>query len=300
MRVNDPRRRRSSPGGIRSRGHSEKRLLDPITRKIQGGPFRVRVVGDLHVGSEWGLWPPGVVDDNGREYPQNAAQKYLWDCWTHLWSTAPAPDLVVVNGDLIDGPKWTNRLDMSLTTTSLDLQQRALVHVLRAAVAERPWYCVAGTQYHEPERLGVVAAYLGANKGPNGEQVLDELYYRARGKLLEVRHHPGGGSVLYRGTTLNRELILSILAAHRGKTPLPDVVVYGHLHAYAMYQDYGITVVLCPAWQLQTRYARMKNPKRWVPDIGCVDIVLTEDEVPRVEAYLYQTPVPVTVHGDTT
>lgn len=263
--------------------------------------LRIRVVSDLHVGSEWGLWPPSAVDDNGREYPQNAGQRYLWECWQHLWTNAPEPDLVVVNGDLIDGPDWRTRRSLSLTTPSLDLQQRALVEVLGPFVRGRPWYCVAGTEYHEPERLGVVAMLLGAQRGPAGEQVLDELHYPAFGQLLEFRHHPSGADTLYRGTALNRELIWSILEGYRTKARVPDVIVCSHNHVYSMYQECGITVVLCPGWQLQTRWARMRRRKKWVPDLGAVDVVVVPDEVPRVEAYRYElptTPVARPVHQE--
>jgi hypothetical protein len=41
----------------------------------------ILVIGDLHVGSIYGVLPPDFVSSDGAEKPQNAAQKYLWDCW---------------------------------------------------------------------------------------------------------------------------------------------------------------------------------------------------------------------------
>lgn len=250
---------------------------------------RVRIVSDLHVGSEVGLWPPGMVDDNGRQYPQNPAQRYLWECWTHLWANAPEPDLVVVNGDLVEGPDRRTRQSLTLTSTSMDLQQQALLEVLRLAVQPDRWYCVRGSPYHEPERLGVVAKTLGARTHA-GRLVPAIVNIELQGWRLHFRHHPGSRRPQYRGTALDRALMLMAVAAYQRKLPRADVVVLSHLHQYGLYQHCGATAVLTPAWQLQTEYAQLRDPIAWLPDIGAVDIVLQPGELPWVEPIMYATP----------
>lgn len=252
-------------------------------------PYRIRVVSDLHVGSSVGLWPPGMVDDDGRKYPQNKWQRYLWRCWVHLWTNAPAPDLVVANGDLIDGPDRRGSYSSGSVTASLDLQQLALVEVLRLATKPGRWYCIRGTAYHEPDRLGLVAELLGARKTRAAELVPQELYYRRYGHTIEFRHHPSGHATLYRGTSLNREIVRVILAAYRRKAPDARLVVTSHEHQYGMLQDCETTAVSTPAWQLRSPYAHRMG-KRYLPDIGAVDILLQPDEVPWVEPRLYDLP----------
>lgn len=90
--------------------------------------YRVRIVSDLHVGSEWGLWPPGVAE-SGRSFPQNVGQRWLWRQWVRAWESAPRPDALVLNGDLIDGPQ-ARALGRGTMSSDLDLQQRALLRVL--------------------------------------------------------------------------------------------------------------------------------------------------------------------------
>jgi hypothetical protein len=251
---------------------------------------RIRIHADLHVGSKWGLWPPGVTDDDGQAYPQSAAQELLWHWWLRIAQEAPRPDLVVLNGDLLDGPGWRGAPG-DLLTGSMDLQQRALVEVLRPVVRPGTWYCVAGTQYHEPDRLGVVAEALGAAPGPNGERVLDHLWLECRGLRILCMHHPDGRG-WYQGTGMDRDAMLAVLQASLGRMPLPDVIVESHLHMHAYAYVHRRLVVRTPGWQLQTRYARARAPFRWLPDIGCVDIVLRDGEPPVVEPYLFQLPLP--------
>ena len=38
----------------------------------------ILVIGDVHVGSMYGLLPPDFVSCDGAEKPQNEGQKYLW------------------------------------------------------------------------------------------------------------------------------------------------------------------------------------------------------------------------------
>jgi hypothetical protein len=231
-----------------------------------------------------------VVDDDGQEYPQNPIQRYLWECWLAV-QELPGPDVVILLGDLIDGPQY--RPPGGAVTRSLDLQQRALIEVLGPVVRGRVWYCIAGTSYHEPDRLGLVAQLLGAQRGALGEWVLDELYLPVSRWLLEARHHPDGHGALYRGTTMDRESMLTVLLAAKGKAHPSDVIVTAHRHQYALFQAMGLTVVAAPGWQAQTRYAKQRGPKRWVPDIGCVDIEFDEDlGIPIVRPVLFTPPLP--------
>lgn len=253
-------------------------------------PTRLRVLSDLHVGSVWGLWPPGVRDDDGRDYPQNPAQQYLWQAWAWLRDSAPQPDYVVLNGDLYDGPAW--RLPGEAVSSSLDLQQRALVEVLRNVVRPGRWWAVAGTPYHEPERVGVVAELLGARRGPAGQLVHDQLYLRLEGLLLEVSHHPDGGPALYRAGLMEREGIWALFRAAQRQAHRPDVIVHSHNHQYLCLQQPGLTIVSTPGWQLQTRYALRRRAKAWLPTIGAVDLLLEEGEQPVVQPHLFDNPLP--------
>jgi hypothetical protein len=44
----------------------------------RNGTKNILVLGDVHVGSIYGLLPPDFVSSDGGEKPQNDGQKYLW------------------------------------------------------------------------------------------------------------------------------------------------------------------------------------------------------------------------------
>src|SRR5437763_16751146 len=69
------------------------------------GTRNILVIGDVHVGSIYGLLPPDFVSSDGSEKPQNAGQEYLWRCWQDMKRRAAkfTIDSVVINGDLIEG-----------------------------------------------------------------------------------------------------------------------------------------------------------------------------------------------------
>lgn len=247
---------------------------------------RIRVLADLHVGSHWGLWPPGLRYE-GRKYPQTDAQEYLWECWEHMLSTADSVDVWVVNGDILEGAQ-PRAAGVGTMSTELDLQQVAALEVLRPAVEGRRWYCVTGTRYHEP-RLTVIAQMLGVRGG----RVRITLRLRCMGKLLEFRHHPDAGSgALYYASILERDIRTSLLRAATGQAHKPQVIVVSHRHEYVSVQVFGTTMVMTPCWQMQTEWAEMKRPKSWIPTLGYVDIVLSDDEhFPHVLPYTYSNPL---------
>src|SRR5438128_419235 len=136
----------------------------------------ILVLGDLHIGSMYGLLPPDFVSCDGSERPQNEGQKYLWECWEDLKRRAAkfSIDSVVVNGDVIEG-KQPKQKASELTLVAPNDQEAAAVFLLRDlrnwieknTGREVPFYFIQGTEYHEgrgAEELESVAARVqGAN-----------------------------------------------------------------------------------------------------------------------------------------
>jgi len=58
------------------------------------------VIGDLNIGSMYGLLPRDFISCDGAEKPQNEGQKCLWECWNDLKRSATgfSIDCVVENG----------------------------------------------------------------------------------------------------------------------------------------------------------------------------------------------------------
>lgn len=259
-------------------------------------PFRIRVVGDLHVGSDYGLWPPKFTwGEPERSYPQNRLQRWLWACWEDMIKNYAPPDLLIVNGDLIDGEQ---RKDAGRNTMSpdIDLQHDAAAAALAPLVRKsKDWVVVKGSPYHETTFAAIAGhenfSGRAPRRWPSGGRVGQVLDFTVRGITLNVAHHPEGGAVLYEGTKMNRTILWSFLAEAAVGLPKARVIIRSHLHFYGLLQVHGKTMVHIPSWQLQTPREVKQAYFKYQPQIGFVDILIhAQDDDPVVIPIRYPIP----------
>lgn len=239
--------------------------------------------------SQWGLWPPDFVYED-QPYPQNRFNRWLWECWMDMCKNHPKADLLIVNGDVDDGDQPADR-GRSVKTTDEDAGKDAAIAVLEPAVSNaREWILIRGTDYHE-SRFTAIARALHAKRWPNGARHGQVLSLEAAGVLINTAHHPEGGPVLYKGTTLDKTILWSLIASKLEKVPDARLIIRSHWHFYASMQANGRTAVQAPAWQLITPYAVKRSYFRFQPDIGFVDVLIRTDEpYPVLEPILYPYP----------
>jgi len=251
---------------------------------------KILVVSDLHVGSVYGLLPPGYRDSRGNTVEQNVGQKYLWRCWMDLARRVARirPDVVVVNGDLVEG-----RYGELCLSSPVD-QAEACLQVLRALGCKRAkWFFIQGTEFHDAEvgrEVEVVASqlgtkYVGLGSGVYTREVLD---LECDGVVVNFAHGISVGAGLYRAVAIDREALWSALAGKAGSLPKADVVVRSHAHYFVHVEHASKHAVVTPCWQLQTRFMRRRSVYRMVPDIGAV--VLVVGPVIGVRKILYPLP----------
>lgn len=237
--------------------------------------MRLRFFSDLHVGSPTGVWPPGIRHERKFTYRLNPAQRWLWN--RVLESRDPPPDLVFFCGDLMD---LAHGVD-------LDDIQRAASKVVDAVAGDLPKYFVEGTTFHEKWYEGVI----GRVSNVKDDKVFDILELTFEGRRFNIAHHPeSGGGVIYKSTILGRTVMFAAVASAAGKVRMPDVIIRGHLHHYALYQDTLSTYVQLPCFCLQDAYARKKRYYGWKPDIGYVDIIVEKGGI-KVDPKIYKYPI---------
>jgi len=254
-------------------------------------PVRILVVSDLHVGSVYGLLPPGYRDSRGNEVKQNVGQRYLWGCWLDLAAHVKRvkPDVVVVNGDLVDG-----RYGELCLQSPVDQAEACLQALQTLGCRGAKWFFIQGTEFHDAavgreveavaSRLGVPFEGLGA--GVYTREVLD---LECDGAVVNFSHGVSVGAGLYRAVAIDREALWSALAGKAGSLPRADVVVRSHAHYFVHVEHASKHAVVTPCWQLQTRFMRRKSVYRMVPDIGAVLINVASSRV-EVQKRLYPLP----------
>lgn len=268
---------------------------------------RIAVVSDLHVGSIYGLLPPGLESSDGRVISSNIGQDHLWNCWVDAagWLKRQGRiDAVVLNGDGIDGSQRAQRgseLCLPMMEDQAEGCYRAVDYLL--GLLGRPKvYAVQGTEYHDAKagremevvghRLGAVR-YSGLGTGRYSREVLN---LEVDGVILNFAHGISVAGGLYRATPPDREGVWSALAGKAGKMPKADCVVRSHGHSFVHVEHASKHIVVSPCWQLQTRYMRRHSVYRTVPDIGVLLITVDGEakrqrgDPCRIEKRLYDLP----------
>lgn len=279
--------------------------------------YRVAVVSDTHCGSIFGLMPPDFINRADGRADQNAGQKYLWKCWIDMCQRFRdlAPDVIVFNGDEVDGCQHAQR-GTELCLPLMPDQEDAFVAAAEMLISACPFrpaiYLVQGTEYHVGKagshvesighKLGA-EQYFGIGTGKYSREVLDLEMPPSSGVVLNFAHHISVMSGLYRATAPDREAVWSALAGKEGKMAKADALIRSHVHIFVHVEHGTKHALINPAWQLQTRFMRRHSVYRMLPDIGYTWMeinpkakALREDPI-VVRKRLYDLPPFVTVQA---
>lgn len=275
---------------------------------------RLCVIGDLHVGSVFGLAPPDFITSDDIVLSLNKAQQYLWECWVDFASRTGKydPDIVIVNGDLVEGIQRKEG-GLGLSLRSMVDQKAAAIEVLtllkKAVRSDCKFFFVQGTKYHTGENGEAeedVAALFGARRYSSvgaGRLVREVLWLDVSGVIVECAHAIGGTTGFYRATALDREMQWSAMAGKDESKGVPkaDILLRSHVHFFISLEHASKQGAILPCWQLQTRYARKGSLHRMLPDIGGVFITVDPlakrrgEPAGRLIKQLYSLPpVPIT------
>lgn len=235
-------------------------------------------MSDLHAGSRVSPWP----DTAGAEamcLPDGsrfAGVRYMTECWNHFAENMPKVDLLVLNGDIIEGDQYRDK-SRKLVAVSPAEQVQAAIELLAPVVGKaKEAIRVTGTEYHDgrDDPLSTLDEHF---KIEEHEQMFD-LELRGE-KVLNVAHHPHGGAVMYKGTKMEKEYLSSVVSWAEGHTRKPTWIVRSHLHVDREYRvsDQAV-VVICRCWQLPTAWATKKNHYGWQPDLGALFMTIDDDK----------------------
>ncbi len=236
----------------------------------------ILALGDLHTGSLFAPWPESASLPDGGGWRPGRAQGWLNKCWDNMVAEAREhrPDIVVVNGDVIDGDRKTN---VGVVTPRADYQASAAVELLQPLreICQR-MYFIRGTAWHTghyDQDVTDVAKSLDATPHPiTQEHTWPDLYLEHDGQVFHFAHHIGGTTnPMYESTALLKELLimrLELLRAYGNKAPNLRGIVRSHRHrgAYVQTED-GCWALTLPPWQLKTDYAYKVAPST-LPQIG--------------------------------
>jgi len=214
-----------------------------------------------------------MMDPDDEEHRQNVGQKYLWECWLALARAWPQLDLLILNGDVIEGCAQKS-YGTGVASVDRSVQAECAVRCVRAfRDINKPTKIIRteGTPYHEGHHQGGMKAFDHALEIPKRRVAHEMLPFDitlADGKILNVKHHPEGSAALYVGTVQDREAIWAVIAEQLNGLPRANFLVRSHLHFFGRLDSMGKTHILTPCFQLASAYARKQRYYRWHPVIG--------------------------------
>jgi len=251
----------------------------------------IAFVGDLHVGSRFGVAPEGYKTKEKNLIRLNAGQKKLFEYFEDFCQKCDelGVDTVFFMGDLIEGldAKGYGR---NLVVANLNDQIEMAVALLRKLCQDREVYGIEGSGYH------VLPSGVSAD-----QMIVHLLGGKWKGSAVVCRFAPSpltffithgvSYATVYRATALDKENLFINAAAGIGKIPPVQVIVKAHRHFYLYMEQNGQYMLQIPcwlAWVPNKIFLRLYG--RMQPDIGACIIEVTEDGKFHHHAFLYDLP----------
>lgn len=215
---------------------------------------RVLVISDLHCGHRGGLTPPSwqynQYDDENVRGKFGALQKTVWDWYVKKIKEVGPVDILVCNGDSIDG-KGTRSGGTELLTTDRGEQCDIAAECIKVVDAKKV-LLIKGTPYHtgsEEDWEDVLADKV------NAFDVGFHEWVDAEGIILDFKHKTGGSTVPYsRGTAPAKEALWNLLWRERGVQEKSDIIIRSHVHYHVSGSDGRTLWMTTPALQAWSKY----------------------------------------------
>jgi hypothetical protein len=216
-------------------------------------------MGDFHCGHECGLTPPrwqftpeGDSEDWTKREKYAKLQQEAWDWYEEAIQSYGPFDIVVVNGDAIDGCGYRSGGTELIVRDRLEQAKMATECIDLAINPKTDLYLIYGTPYHtgHAEDYEAKIASTFEERGVNVKVGAHE-WIDMNGVMFDFKHHVGSSSVPHgRHTAISKELLWSRLWSDSGMQPRTDVLCRSHVHyfQYCGDTDGGLRMTL-PALQ---------------------------------------------------
>lgn len=243
--------------------------------------MKVVALGDLHCGHHAGLTPPSWWVSKSVKPSVHEMQKQCWQWYAKQAKRVGHVDVLICNGDAIDGKGDRSGGTEQLAPDMLDQCDMA-VDCLNTWNADR-CLMTCGTSYHTDSKTGEEMERLVA-KALNAE-IHSHYYADLCGVIFDLRHSIGGSSIPHgRGTALAKEKLWNILWAEREQVPKAQVVIRSHVHYHSFIGGPGWLAMTLPALQAPGSKFGAKMCSG-VVDFGFVEFDINKGRIDRWEAH---------------
>jgi hypothetical protein len=195
---------------------------------------RVVTISDLHCGHEFGLTPPAwQYQEDGHPRIAKAAkfQKALWGFATEAIDSLKPIDILIVNGDAIDGKGDKSGGVEQITTDRLEQCEMAAEFINYAEAKQvRLLY---GTRYHVGKDEDFEQVLVDKVRGDVSIQ--GHFFGRVYDTTLDVKHKVGSSGIPHgRHTALAKARLWNVIwNSEHERQPKADIIQRAHVHYVA-------------------------------------------------------------------
>jgi hypothetical protein len=216
-------------------------------------------MGDLHCGHVAGLTPPTWAyrreSDDALMKHFGEMQHALWSWYKNVCKSLQPVDVLIVNGDAIDGKGEASGGTEQITTDRRE--QCTMAAECIAEVGAKAVYMIYGTAYHtgkEEDWEAVLASDVGAEKIGSHE------WLDVNGLVFDCKHFVSGSIIPHgRHTAIARDKLWNELWAARGGQPMADVFLRSHVHYFNYAGEPGKLMVILPSMQVWSKYGSRRH-----------------------------------------
>lgn len=261
-----------------------------------GEKIRIALLADLHIGSAFAMWPPGMPLSSGGHYKLNKGQQYLLENWRRLIEELPRFDMLIIAGDGTDGKQPAVQGRFIIEPEPL-MQARALLELLQPLLKKQrrggQIFILQSSRYHDEDgaAMDFLGQAIGAEKDAGGHYSHPWLLLEWNKIIFDIAHSQSF-TIRYRGMPLEREGQFSDMAGLQA-----DAIIRAHTHACQWQYIEGANrlplrlELSLPALQLQSAFAASsKTPNRLISrNLGMVLLEASSDWI-DVRPYLFPHP----------
>lgn len=239
-------------------------------------------ISDIHDGGIYAICSEDPYNSDLKLHIKpNLLQNELRGIWYDgIDSLSRKPDLVVNNGEPVDGANPKQLGNQSWTTNLAD-QAKDVIKLLRVIKGEKYMF-IRGSGYHVQiqgtsaeqwiaEQMGGVdySIYEGVDGNKADYWANVEIY----GKTFSFTHHtPYAKFFAYRATPLAKEMAL--MALDKGRNMKYDVISRGHVHNFMYIRSAHTHAYTTGAWKYPDGHLTRGGLGGIFPDIGGVEVIV--------------------------
>lgn len=211
---------------------------------------RILAIGDLHCGHLVGLTHPDFDSK-----PRSGARKKFYDLRRRYWDfyqesvyAIKPVDVVIVNGDAIDG-----KGDKSGGTEHLTIDRDEQCDMAVAAIEEceaDKIFMTFGTPYHVGVDDWELQVFRTLKERKHQVKIGGHDYINANGLTIDYRHKVGSSAVEYgRHTAVAKARVDNLLWAEHDEFPKAQIILRSHVHYFRYEGGFGWLGMTLPALQ---------------------------------------------------